>query len=141
MKELIRKILREGMQISADAPDWVEKFHALPTKGRIEFIENYKIRIERILPIIIEFFERKFGDYLDKLEVGKKSTHYGSENYSTEKLLLKFYFNDVDDNVAETNYDLMIKVRNDLKNFFNIDLEYYGVPLDLEFYIKTWQRM
>ena len=141
MKELIRKILREGMQISDDAPDWVEKFHALPTKGRIEFIENYKIRIERILPIIIEFFERKFGDYLDKLEVGKKSTHYGSENYSTEKLLLKFYFNDVDDNVAETNYDLMKKVRNDLKNFFNIDLEYYGVPLDLEFYIKTWERM
>ena len=55
-----------------------------------------------------------------------------------------FYFNDVDDNVAETNHDLKIQVRKDIKNFFNIDLEYYGVPLDLEFYIKTpkgWKNM
>jgi hypothetical protein len=89
----------------------------------------------------IEFFEEKFGDYIDRIEVEEKGAHYGSENHSTKKLVLKFYFNDVDDNVAETNYDLMKKVRNDLKNFFNIDLEYYGVPLDLEFYIKTWERM
>jgi hypothetical protein len=141
MKELIRKILREGMQISTDAPDWVEKFHALPTEGRIEFIENYKKRIEKLLPRIIEFFEEKFGDYIDRIEVEEKGAHYGSENHSIKKPVLKFYFNDVDDNVAETNYDLMKKVRNDLKNFFNIDLEYYGVPLDLEFYIKTWERM
>ena len=141
MKELIRKILREGMQISADAPDWVEKFHALPTEGRIEFIEIHKKRIEKLLPRIVEFFEQKFGDYRDRIEVGEKGVHYGSENYSTEKPLLKLYFNDVDDNIAETNHELMKKVRNDLKNFFNIDLEYYGVPLDLEFYIKTWERM
>ena len=67
-----------------------------------------------------------------------------SENYSSKEVLLKFYFNDVDDNVAETNHDLQIKVRKDIKNFFNIDLEYYGVPLDLEFYIKTskgWKKM
>ena len=62
-------------------------------------------------------------------------------NANDNRTLYEFYFNDVDDNVAETNYDLMIKVRNDLKNFFNVDLEYYGVPLDLEFYIKTWKRM
>jgi len=141
MKELIRKILREGMQISIDAPDWVEKFHALPTEGRIEFIENYKKRIEKLLPRIIEFFEEKFGGYIDRIEVEEKGAHYGSENHSTKKPVLKFYFNDVDDNVAETNYHLMKKVRNDLKNFFNIDLEYYGVPLELEFYIKTWERM
>ena len=73
-----------------------------------KFIEKYKKRIEKLLPRIVEFFEQKFGDYVDRIEVGEKRTHYGSENYSTEKLLLKFYFNDVDDNVAETNYDLMI---------------------------------
>lgn len=129
------------MQIGVDAPDWVEKFHNLPTEGRIEFIEKYKKRIEKLLPRIVEFFEQKFGDYVDRIEVGEKRIHYGSENYSTVKFLLKFYFNDVDDNVAETNYDLMIKVRNDLKNFFNIEVAYYGVPLDLEFYLKTWKRI
>ena len=141
MKELIRKILREGMQISDDAPDWVKEFHTLPREGRIALIKKNKKQIERLLPRIVEFFEQKFGDYIDRIEVGEKGVHYGSENYSTEKLLLKFYFNDVDDNIAETNHELMKKVRNDLKNFFNIDLEYYGVPLDLEFYIKTWERM
>jgi hypothetical protein len=137
MKELIRKILREGRQI----PDWIQKFNALPKEGRIEFIENNKKRIEKLLPRIIEFFEEKFGNYIDRIEVEEKGVHYDSENYSTKNLLLKFYFNDVDDNVAETNYDLTKKVRNDLENFFNIDSEYYGVPLDLEFYIKTWKRM
>jgi hypothetical protein len=137
MRNIIRKILKE----MRDVPDWVEKFHNLPTKERIEFIEKKKKYIEKYIPRIIEFFEEKYGDYIDRVEVEEKGVHYGSENYSTKEVLLKFYFNDVDDNVAETNYDLMKKVKNDLKNFFNIDLEYYGVPLDLEFYIKTWERM
>ena len=140
MKETIRKILKE----MREAPDWVEKFHNLPTEERIEFIEKKKKYIEKYIPRIIEFFERKYGDYIDRVEVEEKGVHYGSENYSSKEVLLKFYFNDVDDNVAETNHDLQIKVRKDIKNFFNIDLEYYGVPLDLEFYIKTskgWKKM
>ena len=43
MKNLIRKVLRESMQISDDAPDWVKEFHTLSREGKIEFIENYKI--------------------------------------------------------------------------------------------------
>ena len=140
MRNIIRKILKE----MRDAPDWVEKFHNLPTEERIEFIEKKKKYIEKYIPRIIEFFERKYGDYIDRVEVEEKGVYYGSENYSSKEVLLKFYFNDVDDNVAETNHDLQIKVRKDIKNFFNIDLEYYGVPLDLEFYIKTskgWKKM
>ncbi len=41
VKEVIRKILREGMQISDDAPDWVKEFHTLPREGRIEIIKPY----------------------------------------------------------------------------------------------------
>ena len=140
MRNIIKKILKE----MRDAPDWVEKFHNLPTEERIEFIEKKKKYIEKYIPRIIEFFERKYGDYIDRVEVEEKGVYYGSENYSSKEVLLKFYFNDVDDNVAETNHDLQIKVRKDIKNFFNIDLEYYGVPLDLEFYIKTskgWKKM
>ena len=140
MRNIIKKILKE----MREAPDWVEKFHNLPTEERIEFIEKKKKYIEKYIPRIIEFFERKYGDYIDRVEVEEKGVYYGSENYSSKEVLLKFYFNDVDDNVAETNHDLQIKVRKDIKNFFNIDLEYYGVPLDLEFYIKTskgWKKM
>ena len=143
MRNIIKKILKE-MKFEPNTPDWVEKFHNLPTKERIEFIEKKKKYIEKYIPRIIEFFERKYGDYIDRIEVEKKGVHYGSENYSTKEVLLKIYFNNVDDNVAETNHDLKLQVRKDIKNFFNIDLEYYGVPLDLEFYIKTpigWKKM
>jgi len=140
MRNIIKKILKE----IRDAPDWVEKFHNLSTEERIEFIEKKKKYIEKLIPRIIELFEEKYGDYIDRVEVGEKGVHYGSENYSTKEVLLKFYFNYVDDNVAETTHDLKVQVIKDIKNFFNIDLEYYGVPLDLEFYIKTpkgWKKM
>ena len=140
MRNIIKKILKE----ISDAPDWVEKFHNLSTEERIKFIEKKKKYIEKLIPRIIELFEEKYGDYIDRVEVGEKGVHYGSENYSTKEVLLKFYFNYVDDNVAETTHDLKVQVIKDIKNFFNIDLEYYGVPLDLEFYIKTpkgWKKM
>ena len=140
MRNIIKKILKE----MRDAPDWVEKFHNLPTEEIIEFIEKKRKYIEKYIPRIIELFEEKYGDYLNRVEVEEKGVYYGSENYSTKEVLLKFFFNDVDDNVAETNHDLILQVRKDIKNFFNIDLEYYGVPLDLEFYIKTskgWKKM
>ncbi len=71
MKDLIRKILREAIQIGPDTPDWVEKFHDLPKDERIQFIKDYKVRIERILPKVIEFFKVKFGDELVKIELGE----------------------------------------------------------------------
>ena len=136
MKNLIRKVLRESMQISDDAPDWVKEFHTLSREGKIEFIENYKIRIEKILPIIVEFFENKFGDDLVKLVVKEKSAHYGNENYSTNKILLQFRFSDKTPEVTK----LKREVYNDLRSFFNIEVEYYGTPLDLEFLKATWER-
>ena len=143
MRNIIKKILKE-MKFEPNTPDWVAKFNSLPTEERIEFIEKKKKYIEKYIPRIVKFFEGKYGNYIDRIKVEEKGVHYGHENYSTKQILLNFYFNDIDDNVAETNHDLRLDVIRDIKNFFNIDLEFYGVPLDLEFYIKTpkgWKKM
>jgi len=143
MRNIIKKILKEMIIMEPNTPDWVEKFHNLPTEERIEFIEKKKKYIEKLIPKIVVFFELKYSDYIDRIEIGKKSVYYGSENYSTKEVLLKFYFND---NITKTMrvLSLRLDVIEDLQKFFNIDLGYYGVPLDLEFYIKTpkgWKNM
>ena len=136
MRETIRKILREGMQIIDDAPDWVKEFHTLSREGRIEMIEKNKRHIEKLLPRIIHFFENKFSDNLVKLIVKEKKAHYGNELYSTDKILLQFRFSDKTPNVPQ----LKREVYNDLRSFFNIEVQYYGTPLDLEFFKATGEK-
>lgn len=140
MKDLIKKILREGMQISDDAPDWVKEFHTLPREGRIDLIKKNKKQIEKLLPRIVEFFEQKFGDDLVQLKVtneeGTRGRHYGNENYSTNVVLLQFFFHNRTPNVTT----LKKEVINDLKSFFNLHWDYYGMPLDLDFYKATWEK-
>lgn len=142
MKELIRKILHESIQIGPDTPDWVEKFHDLPREERIEFIKNYKVRIERILPKIIEFFKVKFGDQLVKIEIGEKGTHYGNEGFSFQRPNIKFYF-DFTKQKNDRNWSQLAKreIYRDLKSYFNIDVAYYGTPLEFEVYEMTWNRV
>ena len=136
MKDLIRKILREGMQIGDDAPDWVKEFHTQSKEGRIEMIEKNKKHIEKLLPRIVHFFENKFGDDLVKLVVKEKPVHYGNELYSTKKIVLEFRFSDKTPGVTK----LKREVYNDLRSFFNIEVEYYGTPLDLEFLKSVWEK-
>ena len=136
MKEVIRKILREGMQISDDAPEWVKEFHTLPREGRIAMIEKNKSHVEKLLPRIVHFFENKFGDDLVKLIVKERGAHYGNELYSTNKIVLQFRFSDKTPEVTK----LKREVYNDLRSFFNIEVEYYGTPLDLDFYKATWEK-
>jgi hypothetical protein len=140
MKELIRKILREGMQISDDAPDWVKEFHTLPREGRIALIKKNKKQIERLLPRIVEFFEQKLGDNLVQLlvtnEEGIRGRHYGNENYSTNVILLQFFFHPRTTNLAALKKEII----NDLESFFNIHIDYYGMPIDLDFYKAVYQK-
>ena len=140
MKDLIKKILREGMQISDDAPDWVKEFHTLPREGRIDLIKKNKKQIEKLLPRIVEFFEQKFGDDLVQLKVtneeGTRGRYYGNESYSTNAILLQFFFHNRTPNVTT----LKKEVINDLKSFFNLHWDYYGMPLDLDFYKATWEK-
>lgn len=142
MKELIRKILHEAIQIGPDTPDWVEKFHDLPREERIEFIKNYKKHIERILPKIVEFFKVKFGDDLVKIEVGEQGAHYGNEGFSIQKPKLKLYFN-FSEKDRNKNWGHLAKreIYRDLKSYFNIDVAYYGTPLEFEVYEMTWNRV
>ena len=140
MKELIRKILREGMQISDDAPDWVKEFHTLPREGRIALIKKNKKQIEKLLPRIVEFFEQKLGDDLEQLlvtnEEGIRGRHYGNENYSTNVILLQFFFHPRTTNLAALKKEII----NDLESFFNIHIDYYGMPIDLDFYKAVYQK-
>jgi hypothetical protein len=142
MKDLIRKILHEAIQIGPDAPDWVEKFHDLPKEERIEFIKNYKERIERILPKIIEFFNVKFGDELVKIEVEEKGSHYGNEGFSIKKPSLQFYFNFTEkERYMDWGRLHKREIYNDLKSYFNIDVAYYGTPLEFEIYKMMWEKV
>jgi len=140
MKQLIKKILREEIQISDDAPDWVKEFHTLPKEGRIEMIKKNKRQIEKLLPRIIEFFEQKFGDNLVQLKVtneeGTRGRYYGNESYTTNAVLLQFFFHNRTPNVTTLKKEII----NDLKSFFNLHWDYYGMPLDLEFFKSVYEK-
>ena len=141
MKEVIRKILRESTHISSDAPDWVKEFHTLPREGRIAQIEKNRKDILRLLPKIVIFFESKLGDDLEKIEItndeGVRRRTYGNENYSTNAVLIQFFFT----HETKTPARLKKEIINDLKSFFNIDISYYGTPLDLDFLKATWEKI
>jgi hypothetical protein len=127
MKNSIRKSLREG---KSKTPEWVIKFNNFSREERIDFIEKYKKQVVRLLPKIIIFFKDKLGDKLKDITVGEKETLYGNEMYSGTKIVLRFHFND------NPHWELIHEIRNDLNSFFNIDLGYYGVPLELDFESK-----
>lgn len=128
------------MQISDDAPEWVKEFHTIPREGRIEIIEKNKKRIEKLLPRIVEFFESKLGDDLVQLKIsneeGVRGRYYGNENYNTNAVLLQFFFHNNTRNVMTLKKEII----SDLKSFFNLDMDYYGMPLDLDFYKATWEK-
>ncbi len=141
MKDLIKQILRENVHISDDAPDWVKKFHTLSREERIAQIETNRKNILRLLPKIVNFFESKLGDDLEKIEITNdeevRRRTYGNENYSTNAILIEFFFSQK----TKTPALLRREIIKDLRSFFNIDNSYYGTPLDLEFYKATWQKI
>jgi hypothetical protein len=139
VKHLIRKILRESAQIPDDAPEWVKRFHKLPKEDRIQDIENRKDKIEKLMPNIINFFEDRFGDELEKIVINQKKVHYGNELYSTEKLVINFYFYEPSQMFPRAKY--YNEVVRDLINFFNIDITYYGMPLDIEINVKKREKL
>jgi hypothetical protein len=141
VKDVIRKILRENKHISDDAPDWVKVFHTLPREGRIAQIETNRKHILKSLPKIVNFFESKLGDDLEKIEItndeGVRRRTYGNEMYSTNAVLIQFFFN----HETKTPARLKKEIINDLRSFFNIDISYYGTPLDLDFFKATWEKL
>jgi len=117
VENIIRKILKEY----SSAPEGSKE-------ERIIEIEKRKEHIDKMLPIMIQLFEEKFGDELVKIEVDDKKVHYGNELYSTTIKNLKFFFSDE----AKQNYRK--EIYRDINSFFGIDITYYGVPLYVEIY-------
>lgn len=142
MRELIRMILKERLIVGPDTPDWVEKFHNMSKEERVEFIQNYKSHVEKLIPKIIRLFESKFGDMLVKTKVAEKNSYYSNENLALQVPRLKFYF-DFSNNENDRNWGAITKreILNDLKSFFNIDISYYGTPLDIEVYRLDWTKI
>jgi hypothetical protein len=135
VKDLIRKILRESGQIPDDAPEWVKRFHKLPKEDRIQDIENRKDKIEKLMPNIINFFEDRFGDELEKIVIDQKKVHYGTENHSSDRWVINFYFFPMFP--RNKYYNEIVK---DLINFFNIDISWYGMPLNIEIHDKKREK-
>lgn len=144
MKELIRKILREDIAFGPERTnDWEEKMNSLSTEERIEFIKDYKSRIEKLLPRIIDLFKSKFGDELVKIKIDEKTIYYGSESFQTKRPVIMFYFdfngkrNDVDD---EAN-SAVREIYSTLKSYFDIDITRYPTPFSFEVYHKVWEKV
>jgi hypothetical protein len=123
MEDIIRKILREMDNSNED---------------RIKEIEDKKKYVKKLLPSIIKFFKDSFSEDLLDIEVITKKVHYGVENYSTDEYLLKFYFNKIP---KEHEFNMRRTIIRNLDNMFNINITRYGVPLDLEIYVKTWKKL
>jgi hypothetical protein len=136
MRDLIKKILKESTHISKDAPDWVHTFHVSSREDRIAQIEKNKIHIKKLIPKIFEFFEDKFGNNLVRIIMKERGTHYGNESYTTNKIVLDFRFSDNTPNVIQSKREVL----KDLTSFFNIDVTYYGTPLEVEFHKAVWEK-
>jgi hypothetical protein len=123
MEHIIRKVIKEVSDSKED---------------RIKEIEDKKKYIGKMLPKMVNYFEETFGDDLFELTTTKKGTHYSSENYSTDNYLLKFYFNEIP---KENEFNLRRSIFRTLDKIFNVDITRYGVPLDIEIYVKQWKQI
>lgn len=116
MKELIKKILREGQD-----------------KERI--IKNEK-EVPIILPHIVTFIKEKYGNSV-KVKTKSKKVLFGSDMYRGTCKEIEVYVENESLLAADVKYQL----RKDIKNFFGIDLSNYGVCLDLSVYKKIWEKV
>lgn len=123
MRDSIRKILKE---------------YTGPPKGnreeRIAEIQRRFERINEMVPTFVTFFEKRYGDILDKLEVDSKKIHYGAEMFTGGEIVLKFYLN-------TENKKIRHEIWDDIKNYFGIDMTKYGVPLDIDVRIRKYERV
>ena len=129
MKDLIKDILKETVK-----PQWVKDWDALTKEQRIEKLEEKKKQIKKIIPIIVEFFESKFGDNLLKIEVSEMQVHMGNESYTMKKPLIEFFF-------KEATLKEKGEIFKDLKSFFNLDISLYVVPLEIKIYELYWKQV
>lgn len=115
-------------------PQWLKDWEALPDEERRKSIDDRREHILSVLPVMKDFFVDKFGDDLDYIKIKEKGVHYAYEKHSVQSFVMVFYFNNPPQNVKR-------EVLDDIKNFFSLDITYYGFPLDVEFYYKKWEKL
>jgi hypothetical protein len=129
MKELIKKILIEQ---GYKKRNWYEEWEYLPVEERIEEIKRRKEHIVELLPLMIKFFENKFGSKLKNLEVLYFPVKFAHENYVENVPYLSFNFNWSKLPIV-SGEKIRHTIHDDIKNYFGIPIEYYGIPLNVRF--------
>ncbi len=123
-------------KITHNTPNWSFKLMDLSRKKQIELIENYKQHIVHLLPNIIKYFKYKFKNYSVNIEIGSRKVYNHNDNYSIERILIKFNFDD--DSLMSfggTDYEVKKEIYKDLESVFNIDPSKHGTPLIIEVYV------
>jgi len=128
MRDLIKKILRENSLTTVSGT----------REERIKQIDERIRIINRLLPKIKKFIEINFGSEIEKVEIGIKAVHYGNENYSVTIPEVDIYFKE---NTFYGVNEIKTQIFEVLKNYFNIDVTRYGVPIHFTFYKKVWEKM
>lgn len=132
-EKVLRKSTKKSVKIDHNTPNFWDKFYDLKREKQIEFIDNYKQHIERLLPTIIKYFKTKYDDSV-KIEVGSHKVNYVNERYSYEKIIIKFDF-DGDSIMSLGEYGIKKKIYDDLESVFNINPRKSGTPLDIKVYV------
>jgi hypothetical protein len=134
VKKLVCKTLSEGISVN---PEWVDKFNNFSREEKIEFINKYKEQVEKRLQKIIIFFETKYGNVLKDIKVGERGFSmeelrhiFEDLNYKGKKITLTFKFKGLP---YWERLSAMNEMGNDLHYYFNIDVGYYGIPLELHY--------
>lgn len=134
VKKLVCKTLSEGISVN---PEWVDKFNNFSREEKIEFINKYKEQVEKRLQKIIIFFEGKYGNVLKDIKVGERGFSmeelrhiFEDLNYKGKKITLTFKFKGLP---YWERLSAMNEMGNDLHYYFNIDVGYYGIPLELHY--------
>ena len=134
VKKLVCKTLSEGISVN---PEWVDKFNNFSRDEKIEFINKYKEQVEKRLQKIIIFFESKYGNVLEDIKVGQRGFSmeelrhiFEDLNYKGKKITLTFKFKGLP---YWERLSAMNEMGNDLHYYFNIDVGYYGIPLELHY--------
>jgi hypothetical protein len=126
MRNIVHKVLKEIKDLQ----------NIKSRKERINNIKYNKEYVEKLLPMIVKFFEQRFKDNLDKVEVKSNGVSYGNENFSTESFKLVFYFNQIPE---DSKFSVRKEIITYLINMFGIDVTRYGIPLSITVLVKEWK--
>lgn len=116
MREVIRKILKENQDL--------------------ELIKSNEIKIPKLLPHIVDFIKEKYGKSV-RVKTSNEKIFFGSDNYSGVGKVINVFV----ENEKLLPAEVKIRLWNDIRNFFGVDMSMYGSCLNLNVYKKIWSKV